>query len=230
MTIPYTYFLHWTSHNMSYFGRRTATGCDPTELWRTYFTSSKYVKEFRKTFGEPDIVQVCNTFTDAKSCVKQETLVLYSCKAARDPLWLNRTNGDMEFDTTGISNAIDAKTGKPMGMVCVDDPRWASGEIIHHLKGRIQSAESNIRRSITQTGVPKPHSKEHGLAISIAKKGCVATNKGIPHSESTKEKIRQRAIGRKSSLKGKPKSEEQKRKQSETMRRKHLEKLRLSSN
>lgn len=224
-TTPYTYFIHWTTHNISYFGRRTAAGCNPKDLWVTYFTSSKYVSMFRQQYGEPDIINVCSTFTNKQSCIKQETIVLHALDVAHDITWLNRSNGDQSFDTSGMSNAIDSFTGESLGLISQSDPRWMTGEIKHHLKGRTNSPESNKKRSDTQKGISKPHTIEHGRAISIAKKGCIAPNKGIQHSIATKEKIRLKALGRKSSLKGVPKTEEQKRKQSEAMKKRHQEKI-----
>lgn len=228
-TTPYTYFIHWSNLNVSYFGRRTAKGCNPSDLWRTYFTSSRYVKTYRRLYGEPDIIQVCSVFKDKQSCIEQETVVLHTLNVAHSPLWLNKSNGDMGFDTSGKSNAIDVTTGEKLGLIDVSDPRWGLGLIVHHLKGRHQNAEANIKRSLTQKGVSKPHTLEHCQAISKAKKGCKATNKGIPHTAETKNKIRQKTIGRKSSLKGVPKTEEQKRKQSETMKKRHQDKIRIAS-
>jgi hypothetical protein len=41
---PYTYLIGWSHLNKWYYGRRTAKGCHPSELWVKYFTSSKSVK------------------------------------------------------------------------------------------------------------------------------------------------------------------------------------------
>lgn len=228
-TTPYTYFIHWTTHNVSYFGRRTADGCNPKDLWVTYFTSSKYVSRFRQQYGDPDVISVCSTFTNKQACIKQEALVLHALDVAHNTAWLNRSNGDQYFDTSDMSNAIDSSTGESLGLVSQSDIRWITGEIKHHLKGRTNSPESNKKRSDTLKGIPKPHTVEHGKAISIAKKGCKAHNKGISHSTATKEKMRLKALGRKSSLKGVPKTEEQKRKQSESMKQRHQEKIKAIS-
>ncbi len=60
--IPYTYIIGWSLYNKYYYGVRYAKNCNPNDLWKTYFTSSKYVKEFRNNHGEPDIIQVRKTF------------------------------------------------------------------------------------------------------------------------------------------------------------------------
>ena len=68
MTIPYVYLLGWTSQNKWYYGRRTANGCNPSEFWITYFSSSKYVKQFIEEHGEPDVIQIRKTFSDVDKC------------------------------------------------------------------------------------------------------------------------------------------------------------------
>jgi hypothetical protein len=54
----YTYLLGWTSHNKYYYGVRYAKKANPADLWTTYFTSSKYVKEFCSLNGDPDIIEI----------------------------------------------------------------------------------------------------------------------------------------------------------------------------
>ena len=99
--LTYTYLIGWSNHNKWYYGRRTAKGCHPTELWKTYFTSSKYVKEFRKINGEPDIIQIRKTFSDKKDCSKWESRVLLRLDVQHTEKWLNQKNGDEFWDFSG---------------------------------------------------------------------------------------------------------------------------------
>jgi hypothetical protein len=73
---PYTYLIGWSNHKLYYYGVRYAKTCDPLELWVTYFTSSKYVKEFVKNNGDPDIISIRKTFNDANSARAWESKVL----------------------------------------------------------------------------------------------------------------------------------------------------------
>lgn len=50
--IPYTYLIGWTEHNIWYYGVRYAIGCNPKELFLSYFTSSEYVKDFIELNGQ----------------------------------------------------------------------------------------------------------------------------------------------------------------------------------
>lgn len=88
--IPYTYLIGWSNLNMWYYGRRTAKQCHPSEFWVTYFTSSNHVKNFRKTFGEPDVIQIRKTFSDILTCKKWETKVLQKVLLSDSSKWLNK--------------------------------------------------------------------------------------------------------------------------------------------
>lgn len=138
--IPFTYFIGWSKLNTFYYGRRTAKGCNPSELWTTYFTSSKYVKAFRKIHGEPDIVQVRRTFTSTKKCAKWETKVLIRMNAQFDLRFLNKTNGDMQWDTTGLV-AIKLEDGSAQ-MVSTTDPAYLSGKLIPCTRGKKQASKN----------------------------------------------------------------------------------------
>lgn len=51
---PYVYMLVWTKTNMRYVGSRTAEYCTPSELNKTYFSSSARVAKYIETHGKPD--------------------------------------------------------------------------------------------------------------------------------------------------------------------------------
>jgi len=109
--IPYTYLIGWSELNQWYYGRRTAKNCHPSDLWTKYFTSSKYVKELVKIYGRPDIIQIRRTFPgDSKKCCKWESRVLEKMNVQNNPLWVNKKNGDKNWDTTGISHQRSDKS------------------------------------------------------------------------------------------------------------------------
>lgn len=103
---PYTYFIRWNKLNLNYYGRRTAKNCHPNDFFVTYFTSSKYVKEIISQYGLPDIIKIHKIFSDVKLCCEQEQRFLTKVNAAKKSNWLNKTNGDKKFNTTGISPTI----------------------------------------------------------------------------------------------------------------------------
>lgn len=109
--IPYCYLVGWSQLGKYYYGRRTAQNCDPSEFWTKYFTSSPIVKEYRKKYGEPDIIQIRKTFEGDKrilECCAWECKVLSRIHAARNEKFLNRTNGDLKWDYTGRKRSPEA--------------------------------------------------------------------------------------------------------------------------
>lgn len=44
--IPFTYLIGWSKYDKWYYGVRFAKGCNPDDLWNTYFTSSGILHEF----------------------------------------------------------------------------------------------------------------------------------------------------------------------------------------
>jgi hypothetical protein len=87
---PYTYLIGWSAKQKYYYGVRFAKKCNPSDLWKSYFTSSKYVKEFRKQFGEPDIIQIRKTFDCANKAILWESKVLRRINSLYDDKWFNK--------------------------------------------------------------------------------------------------------------------------------------------
>lgn len=89
----YTYLVGWSKHNLWYYGRRTSSKCHPTDLWSTYFTSSKEIKRIRPIIGEPDVVQVRRTFASVQECIQWEIKVIRRMKSSKRDNWLNKSHG-----------------------------------------------------------------------------------------------------------------------------------------
>lgn len=94
---PYTYHIAWTSIDKHYYGVRYAKGCNPNDLWSSYFTSSKEVKKYRELYGEPDVIEVRKVFTDAYSAKSWECRVLRKLNVLRSYRWLNANIGGEQF-------------------------------------------------------------------------------------------------------------------------------------
>lgn len=73
----YTYKISWTTHNIHYYGVRYGNKHSPSDdLWIHYFTSSKYVNEFREKHGEPDIILIDKEFDNAQDAIDYEDKML----------------------------------------------------------------------------------------------------------------------------------------------------------
>jgi hypothetical protein len=187
MTIytPFTYLLTFLPTGQQYYGVRTKRGCDPKDLWFSYFTSSKAVHKLIEQHGKDAFsFEIRKTFSDARSAILWEHRVLSRLNAADDPRWLNQNNGDRKFlpkaahdEETKIKIGAKHK-GKTMTEEAKakmfqtraerygDNPPW-------------MSRESNLKRSLTQKGRP---AWNKGKSTSI--KGRTWFNDGIRNYRS----------------------------------------------
>ncbi len=149
---PYTYLIGWSKYDTWYYGVRYSKDCHPDDLWVTYFTSSKMVKNFYIKNGEPDVIQIRKLFSSVKLAQQWEVTVLKRMKVVESKQWLNQNDrlappvlaGDKnpsrrkdlrEKMNIGISNAWTDERRKQQS------ERW-SGEN-NPMFGTDQSGENN---------------------------------------------------------------------------------------
>lgn len=187
LTIPYTYLIGWTATGMLYYGRRTAVNCCPSDFWKTYFTSSRSVKLYIKEHGDPDVIQIRQVFNspeDAKlrvhRCVQWENKFLKKVNAAKDPRFLNKSNGDHKFDVSGMTTVIDTLTGKTT-LMKVDELRTNSTRYVGVASGKVpvivKSTGIITKISVEEFRVNRHlyrHHAEGAIAVTV-----IATNKKI---------------------------------------------------
>jgi len=180
--IPYTYYIKWTKTGKWYYGVEygsTTKISNPTNLWTTYFTSSKAVSEYRKIHGEPDIIVISKIFENADDAILHEAKFLKRVNAVSNTNSLNGHNSDgLSYKAKIVSEETRQKISN-----------------IH--KGVSKSPETRSKQSISRK---KYFESEEGLEwkktlsekMSVdnpSKKGKIPWNKGIPMSEETKSKV-----------------------------------------
>lgn len=124
---PYCYFIKWSTTNVWYYGveySSTTKIANPENLWTSYFTSSKNVSEYRKRFGEPDIVKVTRVFKDAQSAIKWENQFLKRTKAKDNPASLNGHNSD---GLTYKNKIVSEETKKKLSITRKKNHHWNNG-------------------------------------------------------------------------------------------------------
>lgn len=176
MHIPYTYLLIWTTTNMKYYGVRYARGCNPSDLFKTYYTSSNYVKQYIKIHGLPDIVQIRRIFSDATHAQLWEQKVLTRIQAASRTDYLNKHNGGKGFHNTDYEVRLKMSQNHAR-LSGKDNPQFGKAKSEAHkrkisesLKGRIRSEESRRKQSETMTGVARgPMSDRHRINFMLAR-------------------------------------------------------------
>jgi len=157
---PYTYLITFLPTGQQYYGVRTKRGCNPTDLWNSYYTSSKVVRQLIAQHGcGAFTTQVRKTFTTREAALLWEHRVLRRLDAARTPHWLNKNNGDRKFFGGGVpkgfkhseetkrlmsensKGARNGKTGRPVS----EETRQKLRTALTGTKPNI-SAESKARR------------------------------------------------------------------------------------
>ena len=155
MHIPYTYLIGWSDHKKYYYGVRYAKGCSPSDLWKTYFTSSKEVKKFTSLNGSPDIISIRRTFNTINEAREYEYRVLKRINAAKNPFFLNKANGKaipIELSVhKGINNSMWGKKHSPETIAKMKGPKTEK-----HKK-----AMSGARPHVCQTGINNNAFKGH---------------------------------------------------------------------
>jgi len=89
--VAYTYFLYNKITDEKYYGARYACGCNPKELWITYFSSSKLVTQRIQEYGKSSFeFEVRKVFTTAKEARDWEERVLRRLDVLHRDDWLNQ--------------------------------------------------------------------------------------------------------------------------------------------
>ena len=181
--IPFTYIIGWSQHRQFYYGCKYAQGCHPSDLWESYFTSSKYVEKFRKEYGEPDIIKIHRTFLDKDSCVAFENHYLTKINAKDHPLFLNESNGGKDFNGSGAD--WTEKSYKQVKKTCikkygVDNP--SKNEEI-----KIKKKETSLNNYGTENPTQSLIVKEKIKETNIEKYGV----ENVFESEEIKKQIKQ---------------------------------------
>ena len=161
--IPYTYLVGWSEQNVWYYGVRTAKNCNPSDFWVSYFTSSKFVKQFRANYGEPDVLQIRKTFSNSDKALLWEEKVIRKI-ALKSENWLNANCAGRKFSNAG---KIPWNKGKPHSEA-------TKAKLSSWQKGIKRSAEHVESMSLSRKG--KSKSEDHKRKIGQANKGKKRTD------------------------------------------------------
>lgn len=182
---PYVYLIGWTKLDTWYCGSRYSKNCLSTDLWKTYFTSSKHVKRFHIQHGEPDHIEIL------KECITREEAILFEIEKLKEfdvlnkTNWLNRTINGTRFRFGPHSKETILKISQAKKNPSEQTRRNISNGMLGK-KRKPWSDEMKLRISQGNKGVKR--SEETKLSISIAKNNI---------SEETRKKMSEAAKNRK---------------------------------
>jgi hypothetical protein len=195
MSIYFTYHLYHKITDRHYYGVRYADGCNPSDLWTTYFSSSEVVHKLIEDYGRGSfIARVRKIFNSKEAAIEWERRFLTKVSAATTDHWLNRSNGGSKPHTDEsrrkISESLRGRTltedhrrkvsDSRKGIVFSEEHRRKLSE---KNKTRPQSEEANRKRSETLKGKPKkPFSEEHRRKLSESN-----LRRGLPNEETRRK-------------------------------------------
>jgi hypothetical protein len=171
--IPFTYILKFKPTGQYYYGSRYSKYCHPSQLWTTYYTSSKVIRQLVKEHGQDSFeFKVTKIFDNKESARFWEHRFLAKVKASKNPKWLNQHNGAGDFiNKGGLKFTEEHKRKISLGNKGKLKPGTAKSLIGNtHNKGKKYSEESKKKLSLSRMG------NKNRL--------------GIPHPESDKQKIK----------------------------------------
>lgn len=215
MALPYTYLLGWSAHNKFYYGVRFSSNCHPSELWVTYFTSSKHVKKFYDKFGPPNIIKIRKIFTTSEKARLWETKVLKRMNVVNNEMWLNKTDNIAIDPKCALIGSLNNKGVKKSISHRENIKKANIGKILseehkknisdgHKNRTNIEKAETSIKKSIAMKGKmvgdKNPMYGKRGKEHPSFGTTHISGMKGKVHTDASKELMRVKKIGKKQSL------------------------------
>lgn len=98
----YTYLIRFKPTGQLYYGSRTKKGGSETDLWSTYFTSSKKVHSLLKEYGPNAFeYEIRKRFETKAQTLLWEKKFLERVNARYDPKWLNQAANSSDFTNKG---------------------------------------------------------------------------------------------------------------------------------
>lgn len=167
----YTYLIGWRELDRWYYGSRHANELSPSDdLWKVYFTSSKYVYEMRKQYGEPDVIRVHKIFESSEAAHMFEYRFLKKVNAKSSKRWINQTI-----------------MGAPMGGT-PNQIAWAK-------QSKSLATRERMRLGALKRWENDTVNRERVSALTKAKNPAINADgihcrKGKHHSEESKQKMR----------------------------------------
>ena len=182
--IPYTYLIGWSKLNVWYYGVRYANSCNPNDLWKTYFTSSVYVRDFRNIHGEPDVIEVRKLFSEKQKAQLWEAKVLKRLKVLEKDEWLNKTDCSSIKETPEMRSKIWESRRK----------NGTDKQTFEQIQKRLETKRKN---GTTGKGISKPVSQVKKRLKTLEEKGFGGWKNSSTHGENVKQaRIKQGTWGK----------------------------------
>ncbi len=139
--MAYTYLLTHIPTGKRYYGVKYGKNSHPENLWITYFSSSKIVKDLIKSYGKDSfIAEVRKLFDTPEEAFAWEQKLIKKCNLIHNTNWLNEGC----FGTGNLTYAMKYKTKEHIEKVTKSR---LSKNYKHSLETREKIKEANLRRT-----------------------------------------------------------------------------------
>lgn len=96
--LPYTYVITHLPSGQRYYGSRYSRGCHPSDLWVSYFSSSRKIKQLLKEDGPGAFKAVVRrTFVTKDEALRWECTVLRRLRVMTNDAWINQHHNGAKF-------------------------------------------------------------------------------------------------------------------------------------
>lgn len=165
--IPYLYAICWTTLNTAYVGVRYGHGCHPDEFWKSYFTSSRYVAEFRTLHGEPDHIDIIDTFLTPNQAIAAEAEAIRDFSLHNDPGFLNMNLAGQPVWTDELKALVGRKAresaDRKSQVVELNGEKVSLREIARRTSLPIGTLKRRHREGMTGADLTQPLGQDHKL-------------------------------------------------------------------
>lgn len=200
MRVPYAYHLYHLPTNQHYYGVEYGLKANPNNLWVTYFSSSKRIKNLIHKYGKESFkFKVRKIFKTTDEAIKWETKFLHKIDAKNNKHWLNQHNGNGDWVNkvgyllTERQRLNRTKEKNPFfGKKHTDETRQKMRKPKSYVPPKSEETKKRLSESLTGRTFSETHKKN----ISKGKKGTII-------SEQTKQKISLATKGEKNPMFGK---------------------------
>jgi hypothetical protein len=159
------------------------------DLWKKYFTSSRYIKELREQYDDAEfVVAVDKTFESADDARAHEEKFLTENNCVRSDDWLNRANSGKDWNSTG------EETRRKIGKASRD--RVWTEETRRKMRERMLNCTDEYRKKMS-VATKKRHERAGGDFLSEETRRKIGeAHKGKVVSEETRRKLSEAGKGK----------------------------------
>jgi hypothetical protein len=185
----YTYLLTHKPTGKKYYGVQYNKDADPSELWVTYFTSSKIVLEMIEQYGAESFdVEVRKIFNTPDAAYEWEQKVLVRLKVWDNDEWLNKSAGHGPFFNASphLESTKKKISESKKGRKFTEEHKKKLSEA---KKGRKFSEEHRKKMSEAHKGKPRPEDVRRKISEAQRGEKNHMFGKTFEHTEETRRKI-----------------------------------------